>query len=111
MTQAKPRADEYGRNTTRSFRQSFLTAYASRIGERLNAATDEVGREAAGSAGSAQLLPVLAARDDAVRDVFEKQFPQLTHHTTAVNNRQGWASGRAAADRASLHGRHAVAHE
>jgi hypothetical protein len=65
----------------------------------------------AGSASSTQLLPVLAARDDAVREAFEKQFPQLTHHTTAVNNRQGWVSGRAAADRASLPGRQAVAHE
>jgi hypothetical protein len=111
MTQAKPTTDEYGRNTTRSYRQSFLTAYASRIGERLSATTDEVGQEAAGSASSAQLLPVLAARDDAVRDAFEKQFPQLTHHTTTINNRHGWASGRAAADRAALHGRHAVAHE
>jgi hypothetical protein len=111
MTQAKPTTDEYGRNTTRSFRQSFLTAYASRIGERLSAATEEVGQEAAGSANSAQFLPVLAARDDAVRDAFEKQFPQLTHHTTNINNRHGWASGRAAADRAALHGRHAVAHE
>jgi hypothetical protein len=111
MTQAKPDTDAYGRNTTRSFRQSFLTAYATRIGERLNATTDEVGQEAAGSAGSARLLPVLAARDDAVRDVFDKQFPHLTQHTTAVRNRQGWASGRAAADRAALHGRHSVAHE
>ncbi|MFC7279642.1 DUF2786 domain-containing protein [Paractinoplanes rhizophilus] len=111
MTQAKSTTDEYGRNTTRSFRQSFLTAYASRIGERLSAATGEVGQEAAVSADSAQFLPVLAARDDAVRDVFEKQFPQLTHHRSTINNRQGWASGRAAADRASLHGRHAVAHD
>ena len=108
MIQAKPATDEYGRNTTRSFRQSFLTAYASRIGERLSAATDEVSQEAADSAGGAQLLPVLAARDDAVRDAFEKQFPELTHHTATINNRQGWASGRAAADRASLHGRQAV---
>jgi hypothetical protein len=111
MTQAKPTTDAYGRNTTRSFRQSFLTAYASRIGERLNATTDEVDQEAADSAGSANLLPVLAARDDAVRDAFEKQFPRLTQHATTINNRQGWASGRAAADRASLHGRQAVAHE
>lgn len=111
MTQAKPTTDAYGRNTTRSFRQSFLTAYASRIGERLSAATDEVGQEAADSAGGANLLPVLAARDDAVRDAFEKQFPQLTHHATTISNQHGWASGRAAADRASLHGRQAVAHD
>ena len=75
MTQAKPTTDEYGRNTTRSYRQSFLTAYASRIGERLSAATDEVGQEAAGPASGSQLLPVLAARDHAVRDTFENSSP------------------------------------
>jgi hypothetical protein len=111
MTQAKPSVDQYGRNTTRSFRQSFLTAYASRIGERLDAATEEVDREMTASVGAAQLVPVLAARENAVHDAFEKQFPELTHQTTAINNREGWASGRAAADRASLHGRQAVAHE
>jgi len=110
MTQAKPSTDKYGRNTTRSFRQSFLTAYASRIGERLNEATEDVGREMTESAGAAQLLPVLAARDDEVRDVFEKQFPELTRHATTISNREGWASGRAAADQASLHGSQAVAH-
>jgi hypothetical protein len=111
MTQAKPGTDKYGRSTTRSFRQSFLTAYASRIGERLDAATEGVDREMTASVGAAQLLPVLAARDDAVRDAFERQFPKLTQHATAINNREGWASGRAAADRASLHGRQAVVHE
>jgi hypothetical protein len=111
MTQAKPSTDTYGRNTTRSFRQSFLAAYAARIGERLDAATEGVDRELTASVGAAQLLPVLAARDDAVRDAFEKQFPELTQHATTINNREGWASGRAAADRASLHGRQAVAHE
>ncbi len=110
MTQAKPSTDKYGRNTTRSFRQSFLTAYASRIGERLSAATEGVDREMTASTGAAQLLPVLAARDDAVRHAFEMQFPELTHDATTINNREGWASGRAAADRASLHGRQAVAH-
>ncbi|MDG4768341.1 DUF2786 domain-containing protein [Solwaraspora sp. WMMD406] len=110
MTQAKPSTDAYGRNTTRSFRQSFLTAYASRIGERLSETTQGVDREAAESTGAANLLPVLAARDDAVRDAFEKQFPELARTTATINNRQGWASGRAAADRASLQGRQAVAH-
>jgi hypothetical protein len=111
MTHAQPGTDKYGRNRTRSFRQSFLTAYASRIGERLSAATEGVDREMTASAGAAQLLPVLAARDNAVRDAFEKQFPELTQHSTAVNNREGWASGRAAADRASLRGREEIAHE
>jgi Protein of unknown function (DUF2786) len=103
MTLAKASRDRYGRNTTRSFRHSFLTAYASRIGERLGEATGSVDREMAASVGAAQLLPVLAARDDAVRDAFEKQFPDRTQHAAAVSNREGWASGRAAADQASLH--------
>lgn len=111
MTQAGTSTDRYGRNTTRSFRQSFLTAYASRIGERLHTATGDVDREATESAQAAQLLPVLAARDDAVRDAFEQQFPELTSHATTINNRAGWASGRAAADQASLHGRSAVARD
>jgi hypothetical protein len=110
MTQAGPSADRYGRSTTRSFRHAFLTAYASRIGERLDAATEGVDQEMTESVGAARLLPVLAARDDAVREAFEKQFPELTRHATTINNREGWASGRAAADRASLHGRQAVAH-
>ncbi len=109
MTQAKPAPDQYGRNTTRSFRQSFLTAYAARIGERLATTTDEVDRSMTESAGATNLLPVLAARDDAVRELFERQFTGLTQHATTINNREGWASGRAAADRASLQGRQAVA--
>ncbi|WP_345629357.1 DUF2786 domain-containing protein [Rugosimonospora acidiphila] len=111
MTQTKPSLDRYGRNTTRSFRQSFLTSYAMRIGERLKAATEVVGQELTVSVGAVALLPVLAARDDAVRDAFDKQFPELTQRVANVNNREGWASGRAAADWASLHGRQAVARE
>lgn len=104
MTGSGSKTDRHGRNTTRSFRNSFLTSYASRIGERLNAAaTEEVGRAAAAS--DASLLPVLAARSDAVRDAVAEQFPELTHVATAANNLEGWAAGRAAADWAVLHGR------
>ncbi|XVU27044.1 DUF2786 domain-containing protein [Actinoplanes sp. CA-054009] len=95
------RAMTHERSSARSFRQSFLTAYASRIGERLNAAVREV-------TPSADLLPVLAARDEEVRTELDKRFPQVTHRTTTVSNRAGWLSGRAAADRAALHGRQEV---
>jgi hypothetical protein len=108
MTQSRPGPDRWGRNTTRSFRQSFLTAYASRIGERLTGVAGRVDREVAESAGGADLLPVLAARDGAVRDAFERLFPAVTQRAQSINNGEGWASGRAAADRASLHGRQAV---
>ena len=105
MTAQNPRPDRYGRNNIRSFRQSFLTAYALRIGERLSNATEEVGREMAtemaASAGGSNLLPVLAARNDAVEETFAAQFPELTSHSMTISNREGWASGRAAADRAA----------
>ncbi len=108
MTQVSRRQDRPGHNNIRAFRQSFLTAYASRIGERLNAEAQEVDREVATSAAGVNLLPVLAARSDAVRDAFDRQFPDLTSHATRINSSEGWASGRAAADRASLHGQQAV---
>ena len=111
MTASGSKADTSGRNTTRSFRQSFLASYASRIGERLCAVSDQVGREAGASERGAALLPVLAARSDAVNGAFAEQFPDLTQISTHVNNREGWASRRVAADRAALHGRDELAGE
>jgi hypothetical protein len=105
MTGSGSKTDAYGRNTTRSFRQSFLTSYASRIGERLSTASEEVTKVAAASDATRDLLPVLAARSDAVRDATTEQFPEVRHVAPAVNNREGWAAGRVAADRAMLHGR------
>lgn len=112
MTHAGSRRDAYGRSTTRSFRQSFLTAYAQRIGERLatvtKEATERAGREMAGRAGAEQLLPVLASRDAAVGALTDELFPTLVGKSVAVSNREGWASGRAAADLAQLTPRRAV---
>ena len=54
-----------GTTRTRSFRQSFLTAYATRIGERLAAAS-----VAAARASGADLLPVLRSQEvEGVRGV------------------------------------------
>ncbi|MEU4540956.1 DUF2786 domain-containing protein [Streptosporangium sp. NPDC023825] len=104
MVHAGSRRDGHGRSTTRSFRQSFLTSYAQRIGERLAEATGEAVREAAESSGT-DLLPVLAARDQAVDEAVDEMFPQLTSRPVAPSyNRDGWLSGRAAADLATLHG-------
>jgi hypothetical protein len=105
MTGSGSKTDAYGRSTTRSFRQSFLTSYASRIGERLTATSQEATRVAAASAGGRDLLPVLAARTDAVNDAVADQFPDVTEVATAARNREGWTAGRAAADRSVLNGR------
>jgi hypothetical protein len=108
MTAQGSRRDRYGRSSTRSFRQSFLTAYANRIGERLSGATERASTEAAAQMGGSALLPVLAAREEAVRERVEAAFPSLTHQRVNVSNREGWESGRAAADRASLQPRREV---
>ncbi|HSP38948.1 MAG TPA: DUF2786 domain-containing protein, partial [Frankiaceae bacterium] len=105
MTSAGTQRDAWGRATTRSFRTSFLAAYAGRIGERLRAAKRTVEAEAEQQYGSA-LLPVLAARDDAVRAHVESLFPRTrTMRATSISDGRGWSAGIAAADSADLGGR------
>ncbi|WP_207946067.1 DUF2786 domain-containing protein [Actinomadura sp. 7K534] len=105
MVQAGPRRDVRGRSRTRSFRHAFLNAYAARIGERLR----EAAGRAAESAGGNDLVPVLAARDRAVEEAVGAMFPNLAKgRAGSVSNYEGWVAGRAAADLASLNGRHEV---
>ena len=80
-----------------------------RIGERLAEAAQavmaEVGRAADGivSADAAELLPVLAARDEQVRETMRRVFPRTVRSRgSRVDSRDGWDSGRAAADQAAL---------
>jgi len=96
-----------GTSRTRSFRQSFLLAYAGRIGERLDtasaAATADVAAEVGGEgAGSGGLLPVLAARSRAADELTDRLFPTMTHRAMSVSNAAGWSAGRAAAELALL---------
>jgi hypothetical protein len=126
MLRAGGKKDEFGRSRTRAFRQSFLVSYAIRIGERLEEATahataeavDELSaaeRDSQGSAGpvstGADLVPFLAARQEAVDDAVDEIFAgRLTRGRTArVTDAEGWASGRAAADLAKLNNRDQVA--
>jgi hypothetical protein len=91
-----------GTSRTRSFRQSFLLAYATRIGERLTAADTAAAR----AEGEARLLPVLAARSRAADDLTAELFPQVVRRGVTVSNAAGWGAGRAAADLAlfDVHG-------
>jgi hypothetical protein len=92
-----------GRRRTKSFRRSFLMAYASRIGHRL---AETTGRVTAAAAGS--LLPVLAAREVAVASEAERMFPQTTVSRVrggSVADEAGWLDGTAAADAAHMDGR------
>jgi hypothetical protein len=103
MMKAGSQTDGYG-TRTRSFRQSFLTAYASRIGQRLAEATGTQTTKAATEPAGKNLLPVLVARNEAVDSAVTAMFPSLTKHVMgSVTNSEGWFSGLSAADRAALH--------
>ena len=118
MLREGSKRDAYGRSRTRAFRQSFLISYTIRIGERLAEAAGHAEQSAAaeqaaaaGSSGN-DLLPVLAARHRAVDDAMDAMFgDRLTYSASGkrVTDSEGWYSGRAAADLATLHAREQVA--
>ncbi|MEV5436727.1 DUF2786 domain-containing protein [Streptomyces sp. NPDC052682] len=98
MTRAEAAQRAGGRKRTKTFRQSFLAAYAHRIGTRLRAAAETQVTD--------ELLPVLASRDVAVTDRLERLFPQTT--TTRLRGARdaaGWTEGARAADRAQVRAR------
>ncbi|MER7111113.1 DUF2786 domain-containing protein [Streptomyces sp. NPDC000229] len=101
MTKAEAEQRKGGRKRTKTFRQSFLLAYAHRLGDRLASTSRRVTAE------EPTLLPVLAARDVAVTARADRMFPETT--TTRVRgatDEAGWHHGTAAADRARTdHGR------
>ena len=105
MTKAEAAQRAGGRKRTKTFRQSFLAAYAHRIGDRL--ATVAEGQVAsAEGAGERELLPVLVARDVAVTDHMERMFPDtVTTRLRGVSDAAGWEQGAAAADRAQVRAR------
>ena len=103
MARTEPPGGKAGRARLRAYRQSFLVAFAVRIGERLAAVAEAALTEAA---GDSDLLPVLASRDGQVREAMRTAFPHTTRGRGArVDSVEGWNSGRAAADRAGLPGR------
>ena len=125
MLRAGGKKDAYGRSRTRAFRQSFLVSYAIRIGERLAEAASHAEREAVAeqeaarqeapqaqaSTGGRDLVPFLAARHRAVDDAVDEMFggSLKTNRAVRATDEEGWYSGRAAADLASLHNQTQVA--
>ena len=118
MLRAGAKRDAYGRSRTRAFRQSFLVSYAIRIGERLSEATGQAEQQAAAEqaaasadAGGTDLVPFLAARHQVVDDAVDAMFGDTLTTSRAVRaiDAEGWHSGRAAADMASLHNHAPVA--
>jgi hypothetical protein len=98
MLAAGRQVSSRGQTRTRSFRQSFLVAYATRIGERLDTTNATVTAEVK----DGRLLPVLAARSRAADEFTDRLFPSMVHRRVSVSNGAGWGAGRAAADLALL---------
>jgi hypothetical protein len=99
MAKAEAAQRAGGRRRTKTFRQSFLAAYAHRVGARLTAAAAEaqVGDD---------LLPVLASREVAVTAATDRMFPRtVSTRLRGVTDEAGWTEGAEAADRARVRSR------
>ncbi|WP_328434201.1 DUF2786 domain-containing protein [Streptomyces sp. NBC_00425] len=98
MAKAEAAQRASGRRRTKTFRQSFLAAYAHRVGARLTAA--------AGTQVCDDLLPVLASREVAVTAATDRMFPQtVSTRLRGVTDEAGWTEGAQAADRARVQSR------
>ncbi len=89
------------RSRTPSFRRSFLFAFAQRIGERLQAATDHAGQAVDAEAKGA-LVPVMAAKRASVDAAAAAILGETDRRMIGPTNQLGWVSGRTAADLARL---------
>ncbi len=101
MTASGSRTDSAGRSRTRSFRQSFLVAFAIRIGHRLQSAGEATVSAATETYGHS-LVPILASRVHAADEAIAELFPKLGHRGAHATNPEGWMAGTLAADLASL---------
>ncbi|MFF4307795.1 DUF2786 domain-containing protein [Streptomyces sp. NPDC001601] len=101
MTKAEAAQRAGGRKRTKTFRQSFLAAYAHRVGDRLRAAARSA---LADTDPSRELLPVLATRELAVTDRMAQMFPETTTtRLRGITDEAGWTEGTKAADKAQVH--------
>ncbi|WP_327316939.1 DUF2786 domain-containing protein [Streptomyces sp. NBC_01235] len=101
MAKAEAAQRAGGRRRTKTFRQSFLAAYAHRIGARLGEVT-----AAAETRVTDDLLPVLASREVAVTAATDRMFPEtVSTRLRGVTDEAGWTEGAEAADRARMRSR------
>ncbi|MCJ1678213.1 DUF2786 domain-containing protein [Streptomyces sp. APSN-46.1] len=100
MTRAEAAQRSGGRKRTKTFRQSFLLAYASRLGQRLAETAEHTAAEAP------DYLPALIARDVAVTSRADEMFPRTTTtRLRGATDHAGWEHGTAAADAAHVSAR------
>lgn len=86
----------------KAWRNAFWAGYAHRIGERLADVQQQSRVDAART--NNRLLPVLAAKTEAVEDVVAEAFPQLGSLQLSVSSAAGADAGRRFANKARLDG-------
>lgn len=101
LHRAGPKVDAFGRSRTTRFRRSFLTAYAIRIGQRLQAAV-EIAINDVSATTSTELVPLLARRSAESAAAARAAFPNTARMTLSATDGEGWHAGTAFAERADL---------
>lgn len=85
---------------TSAYRRSFLLSYAQRVGDLLTQAGEDVSDTAA---GTADVLPALARRDETAVETCDRLFPRTTgSHFRHGSHAPGAADGIRAAERSHL---------
>jgi CBS domain-containing protein len=99
LSGTEPPSGKAGKTRLKTFRRSFLVAFAVRIGERLT----ESARAELAAVDTPDLLPALADRDQRVRETMRRAFPKTTRaRSSRIDSGEGWLCGRTAADRAGI---------
>ncbi|KAF0845020.1 DUF2786 domain-containing protein [Nocardia caishijiensis] len=86
-----------GETRSRHYRKAFLTAYATRIGDRLTEAADAT---IAHATDRPDLLPALASHRQQLDRAFDTYFPTARAKGITIRSEQGWDAGTTAADHA-----------
>jgi len=105
LLQARRAMEDIGRTgkraRSRSFRQSFLVGFATRIGDRLRESAEATVADADHEQGGG-LLPVLAERWRQVEELSDETFGGLRGSRISAHDSAGFLSGTTAADLAEL---------
>ncbi len=103
LTSEARNAPAGARTRGRSFRSSFLVAYAARIGERL-AEINRVVLDTVEAETQRSALPVLAARRSEVDDAIDRLFGHTLQHSPVKTTWDGFGAmrGKIAGDQAQL---------
>lgn len=94
-------AGTHRHSRSRSFRRGFLTAFATRIRQRL-AQAGANAMEEAGAVHQTTLVPLMRQREEAVGAAFEEMFPRVSRPRATRVDAAGWRAGVRAADRADM---------